>query len=79
MLLWTILNNFINSNKIKLSTSEEREKDKMIEKLKDFLVYLEDKNLINSKIKDTKKLNQMVESLINSKEIMDRENELKSK
>ena len=47
----------------------------MVEKLKDFLIYLEDKNLINTKIKDTKKINQIVESLIKNNEIMNREND----
>lgn len=45
----------------------------MIAKLKDFLSYLEDKNLINSKIKDSKKLNQIVESLINSNDVLQKE------
>lgn len=49
---------------MKGSTNQEREKDQIVQKLKDFLTYLEDKNLINSKIQDTKKLRGIVDQLL---------------
>jgi len=39
--LMSYLRNFIKSNKLKGSTNQERNKEEMVEKLKDFLVYLE--------------------------------------
>lgn len=58
------LQNFIKSNKIKQSNYHEREKEQVIHKLKDFLVYLENKNLINSKIQDTNHLREIVDQLL---------------
>jgi hypothetical protein len=66
--LMKYLKNFIKSNKIKNSTHQEREKDQMVNKLKEFLVYLEDKNLINSKIQDTKQLQDIVDQLLSSEQ-----------
>jgi hypothetical protein len=66
--LMKYLKNFIKSNKIKNSTHQEREKDQMVHKLKEFLVYLEDKNLINSKIQDTKQLQDIVDQLLSSEQ-----------
>lgn len=66
--LMNYLKNFIKSNKIKNSTYQEREKEQMINKLKEFLVYLEDKNLINSKIQDTKQLQDIVNKLLNNEQ-----------
>lgn len=62
--LMSYLKNFIKSNKIKNSTNKEKEKEEMVEKLKYFLTYLEEKNLINSKIQDTKKLRRIVDQLL---------------
>ena len=68
--LMNYLRNFIKSNKIKNSTNYQKEKEKMIHKLKDFLVYLEDKNLINSKIQDTKQLRVIVDQILNKESKM---------
>lgn len=63
-ILMTYLRNFIRSNKLKITTQREKDKNDVVEKLKKFLVYLEDKNLINSKIQDTQQLNNIVDNIL---------------
>ena len=61
------LKKFIKNNKLKFSSLEQKEEEQVIQKLKDFLIYLEDKNLIISRYKLTHKINELFESLIKDK------------
>jgi hypothetical protein len=64
-IIFGYLKNFIQSNKIKNSTDQEKEEDIAISDLKNFLVYLEDKNLVNSKLQDAEKYKMIVNQMLN--------------
>lgn len=65
-LIMGYLKNFIKSNKIKLSTQQQREKEKNVKQLREFLKLLENKKLISSKITDNKQIQILFDELVKS-------------